>query len=139
MKEWETVRDQRWLTDVLGARNRVAYWTEKFENTFRGKIDTWDYQWIFTCWREGRVTIFPAVNLVRNIGFGKDATHTIGNNSRNPSKRSQPMVFPLRHPQHMITDKKADRHIFDRYFRNVSRVRKYLSRIKRIIYLKLAK
>ena len=139
MKEWETIRDQGWLSDILGARKRAAHWTEKFENTFRGAIDTWDYQWIFTCWRERRVTIFLAINLVRNIGFGKDATHTIGSNTRNHSTQSQQMVFSLRHSQHMITGKRADRHMFDRYFRKVSGIRKQLSRMKRIVHLKLAK
>lgn len=40
------------------------------------KIDTWDYQWVFHLLNQGQVAIAPARNLVENIGWGRDATHT---------------------------------------------------------------
>jgi hypothetical protein len=42
-----------------------------------GQIEAWDYQWTYSLWREGQVSIIPSQNLVVNIGFDADATHTI--------------------------------------------------------------
>ncbi len=38
--------------------------------------DVWDYQWAFTRACHEALTVFPAVNLVANIGFGSHGTHT---------------------------------------------------------------
>jgi hypothetical protein len=62
----------------LWGRRPLAYlsWRHVFRRLTAGRIDTWDYQWILTVWRERAVIVRPTVNLVRNIGFGADATHT---------------------------------------------------------------
>jgi hypothetical protein len=40
------------------------------------KLDAWDYQFIFNQITSGKLTVFPGKNLIRNIGFDSDATHT---------------------------------------------------------------
>lgn len=40
------------------------------------EVDAWDYQWIFTMLYERRHAIVSPVNLVENLGFMEDATHT---------------------------------------------------------------
>lgn len=47
-----------------------------YDKLANNEIDTWDYQWTF--WRlvQDGLSIIPANNLVRNIGFGAEATHT---------------------------------------------------------------
>ena len=57
------------------------YWTNIFNKIKSNKIDTWDYQWTFTCWYYNGLSIVPMKNLVTNIGFGIDATHTQNANS----------------------------------------------------------
>ena len=47
-----------------------------FESVARGEIDTWDYQWMSSLLRTGAVTVVPPTNLVSNIGFSAEATHT---------------------------------------------------------------
>ena len=42
-----------------------------------GRVDTWDFQWAFTQLAHHRVTLVSAVNLVQNLGFAADATHTV--------------------------------------------------------------
>ena len=59
------------------------YWTEAFEHVSdlsNKKINTWDYQWILTVWRNEGLVCRPKVNLVKNIGFDNRATHTIHEN-----------------------------------------------------------
>lgn len=40
------------------------------------KANTWDYSWHYTCRSLGGVAILPARNLIENLGFGVDHTHT---------------------------------------------------------------
>jgi hypothetical protein len=53
------------------------YWRAIFRELTQGRIDTWDYQWMLTVWRCHGLAVRPSVNLVRNIGFGAGATHTV--------------------------------------------------------------
>lgn len=55
-----------------------AYWNLVFDLAFKNQISTWDHQWTFAHWENNAVCATPANNLVRNIGFGADATHTSG-------------------------------------------------------------
>ena len=52
------------------------YFLKQFRDTHDGLIDTWDYQWVWTIWKNGGYALSAPVNLVENIGFGFDATHT---------------------------------------------------------------
>jgi hypothetical protein len=61
--------------------NQVNYWKKIFDDVIIGKIDTWDYQWMFAVWFNQASCILPNVNLVSNIGFGEYATHTLDSNS----------------------------------------------------------
>ena len=42
-------------------------------------VDTWDYQACAIAASRMQYTINPAISLIRNVGFGSDATHTFGN------------------------------------------------------------
>ncbi len=59
----------------------LAYWLLIFRNLAAGRIDTWDYQWILTVWRNNALACRPSHNLVKNLGFGADATHTFNTES----------------------------------------------------------
>ncbi|MFN5032407.1 MAG: nucleotide-diphospho-sugar transferase [Flavobacteriia bacterium] len=52
------------------------YWWNIFKQMNLDPIDTWDYQWSFCQWYFNGLSITPTINLVKNIGFGADATHT---------------------------------------------------------------
>jgi len=57
----------------------LAYWASNFEMLSRRMIDTWDVQLNHEAFVTGRWTATSNVNLVRNIGFGETATHTVVN------------------------------------------------------------
>ena len=52
------------------------YWSMIFTNLRRGRWDAWDYRWYLSVWRNIGLAAIPDRNLVTNIGFGEDATHT---------------------------------------------------------------
>jgi hypothetical protein len=67
----------------------------------RGELDTWDYQWHLTMVLQRMLQVVPAQNLISNIGFSHEATHTRDVLSAGNNLPSGPLAFPLRHPSVM--------------------------------------
>ena len=80
------------------------------------KIDWWDYQWDFARYVHGGLSIVPNTNLITNVGFGEDATHTFNADHREANLEIGTMEFPLRHPPFMIRDYESDRRKMDAFF-----------------------
>ena len=83
------------------------YWISIFDSVFSEKIDTWDYQWTYAIWANDGLSIIPNVNLISNIGFRDDATHTVGkyNERANVETKS---IGKIIHPAVLIQNKEAD-------------------------------
>jgi len=109
MKQWPELRATHWLRDLFSDPQVVRYYTLNFDLTHRHELDTWDFQWVFHCWRKNRWEIMPSVNLVANIGHDRgDATHTTFR-SRVGNVPLEAMSFPLSHPAEVMLDVEADR------------------------------
>jgi hypothetical protein len=127
MKLWETVRDGDWLNDILQNNAAAKYWKHKFQHTYIGKFDTWDYQWMLSGWLQGGLTILPNLNLVSNIGFdSQSSTHTKNKNSPFANMLTNTMQFPLKHPPFVIRDRQADDITFRNMFSLWSRINRKL-------------
>jgi hypothetical protein len=116
MTQWTRIRDEGRLVDLVGDAGAASFWGEIFDRVHSGEIDTWDYQWNFANWLEGRLAVLPAVNLISNLGFGRDATHTtdVSDLANMPVTR---MAFPLIHPAGIIRSIQADRFSESKCFR----------------------
>jgi hypothetical protein len=114
MQRWPDMRDTSMLTDLVGeevaAKVKVG-----FDNIHAGKTDSWDNQWTLAMWLAQGLAVLPAVNLISNIGFGPDATHTKKANSGIANQPTEPIEFPLRHPAHIARNRAAD----DQAYRNM--------------------
>ena len=49
---------------------------KNFRDVKKGKVDTWDFQWMYTRLDQSMLSIIPKVSLIENVGLGADATHT---------------------------------------------------------------
>lgn len=109
MKSWPTVKktNSEWH---YGDKSEVKSWSSIFDAVYNGQIDTWDYQWVFTNWINQRLNIVPRVNLISNIGFGSDATHTIRKTEVANLPRNT-LNFPLKHPELISRNIELD-HVF---------------------------
>src|SRR5262249_17348584 len=81
MKLYHDYDDYDFLKSVSCSRSFFSYWKREFDQVYHRTLDTWDYVWLFSCWANSGLTCTPRVNLVSNIGFGADATHTHDSNS----------------------------------------------------------
>ncbi len=109
IKIWPEVKENGWLRDAFNSDIEARYWTRIFDSVYRGEIDTWDYQWLFTSLMNNGLNIIPGENLVSNIGFGADSTHTSTvNQFSNMNVRE--LSFPLVHPPCMTRSSDADKY-----------------------------
>jgi len=107
MADWPQARAQGWLQQLFSDRAAINFWQSAFQSVYDGRIDTWDYQWTYACWRRGGLTALPQTNLISNIGFGAGATHTRRRNQFSNMVVS-PLTFPLSHPPEIVRDEQAD-------------------------------
>jgi hypothetical protein len=109
---WPELRNTEWLMRLgQGYKDFREFWTEKFDMAYAGKLDTWDYQWDFSIWLQNGLTIMPTKNLVKNIGFGWDATHTKDEGDWRGRLPLETISFPLEHPPAITPNQTADRWI----------------------------
>jgi len=108
----------------------IEYWYGVFRSVGREHLAAvWDHQWTYAIWKSGGLTIIPAINLVSNIGYGTDATHTKepGIWSDMPTKE----LLNIIHPGKMIQDRQADAYTFYRYYTEPAQVVQRPSLLKR--------
>ena len=113
MKLWQMVSKKEVAKDILQRSKNVEFWAQTFQATHKQEIDTWDYQWVFAQWIQNGLGIIPEVNLISNIGFRADATHTTIENlfSRLETKK---INFPLKHPPFIVQNSTIDGLILQR-------------------------
>jgi len=105
---WEEEKDKRHL--LFNNSREKFYFTSFISDALanKKKFSVWDTQYGFTLRLQSQLSVYPAVNLVINIGLGDpDATHT----SIKTGKLSIPVScinFPLKHPQYVLRNKNID-------------------------------
>ncbi|HUX43077.1 MAG TPA: hypothetical protein VMV83_18105 [Rectinemataceae bacterium] len=107
MSAWPTIRKERGFDQYFGKTSERYYWKSMFNYVYSGHLDTWDYQWVYSIFKESGLCAVPERNLVRNIGFADDATHTTAG-SLYAKLAAEELEFPLRHPDHMLIDSACD-------------------------------
>jgi hypothetical protein len=111
MSSWRALRDERFLDSMCNDPIEKEYWIKIFDDVANGDIDTWDYQWNYTCWQQSSMNIMPSINLISNIGFRSDATHTMGDSAWAHMPVGE--IPNIRHPIAVFRSHDADTYTFD--------------------------
>ncbi len=130
MSQWPTLVKENRLVDMLGSQKeaeiRYRYWSK----VYAGDVNAWSYQWHLACLCQGAYSVVPNRNLVSNIGFNQDSTHTVDSTSPFANLETHEMKFPLTHPKFIAKDSYA----YNLYFRQL-----YSPRLTDKISIKLKK
>ncbi len=112
LKDWPKLKKEKFLNDIFLSRKEIFYWENIFDNIYyKSQPNTWDYQWTYTCFKNSGLSIIPNINLINNIGFDEDATHTIKGGSQTNNKElrfKNTGIFPLIHPNVIAKSRSAD-------------------------------
>lgn len=82
-------------------------WYEIIQKLYNNEIDTWDYQLSITNLFSGGLSVIPNANLISNIGFGNDATHTFSANGFENISYGELDTIII-HPVSFLPEKAAD-------------------------------
>jgi len=102
------------LDKLFDRRAQREFWRRNFDAAFSGAIDTWDYQWVYRNLKDDRIAAVPNHNMIENIGFGEEATHT-GSAARGLPRVSEGIPSEIAHPRFMVPDPGADDFTYRRH------------------------
>jgi hypothetical protein len=139
MKSWPDFKEDmfKFVCEDLYERK---YWENIFDQMHKDPqiLNSYDYQWLYACWNQSGLSITPSVNLVSNIGFGSDATHTVNETIQAYVPTSD--IWDIKHPPFVVAHRDADQYTFDHVFggekmreadKLPAKIRRRLSSIKR--------
>jgi hypothetical protein len=123
------------MREFVGSEKMWNYFQKQFESTVEGKMDSWGFRWTYSCWKNQGLSIVPNKNLVSNIGFGENSTHTSSISSPQNNVPSYELTFPLRHPKKKLVNRKADEFSFQRIFMSrPNQIKRIAGAVKRRIF-----
>lgn len=113
LADWKIKKEKKDLLLYKKRKRLISYFERRFDAVYHytpldpieGGSNTWDYQWNYCLLKYNGVAIVPQNNLVRNIGFGSNATHTKDDNSPWANRETTPLKFPLIYPRKISTKK----------------------------------
>jgi hypothetical protein len=118
LAEWSSSADQDRLLSTFEESAERRFWRRAWNASATGEMDTWDYQWAFACVENGGLAVNPKVNLVSNVGFAHDSTHTQADSDPEnlADIPTSAMELPLRHPAVVERDVECDARTAARFF-----------------------
>ena len=108
MNNLEEFKNEEIIKSIFSNAKDQNYWIDTLVNVKKNKIDTWDFMWVFSVWKNNGLSIIPHRNLIKNIGFGPDATHTTKENTIFSKIHQFELPQPFIDPQLVVPDLKLD-------------------------------
>ncbi|NEN23426.1 hypothetical protein G3O08_07925 [Cryomorpha ignava] len=122
------------LTGYIENKDFLDYHKRLFEKTNSGEINTWDYQWFYTIWKNKGICLTPNVNCISNLGFHPNARNTKDIHSKLSKIPINVMEFPLQHPKELLLNETADNYYFRRHLKPVPSIfQRFKSLLKKTI------
>lgn len=128
MKSYDVFKRTHRIQDVWADKHVQRIWIKKFDAVYTNTLDTWDHQWTYAMWASGGLAIVPQGNLVSNIGFRKDATHT--KTKHVLADMQTEAIQEINHPSFVLADAEADAYYnqsFTMHRRILNKIMAYVS------------
>ncbi len=122
------------MSSMFASEDEIAYWRFVFTGIIAGRLESWDYFWAFSVWRNNGLAIYPDSNLVKNIGFLSEAVNTKPwkdyKGLRNAKLES---IEELRHPPTVELNRELDSVEFDVFYRRPPFLKRALMILKQML------
>lgn len=127
--DWRLMRDTDAWRYALNSSEQKSFMIQ-WDRYAQERDFPWDAEFLLWMFCEKKLGTSPCVNLIKNIGFGTDATHY---NQEDEITRwpAYSLEFPLRHPEVIARDRRYERANF-----REGEMRKWKSRFRRYILRK---
>ena len=108
MHSWDAWQFRRQVLRLTHSTTEANWWYWKLKEIQKdtSKKSYWDYQMQMHLFKNAAVTIHPKTNLVSNIGFDTEGTHTLSNDGR--GDREVYPILQLVHPNAITINNAMD-------------------------------
>lgn len=136
MSDYPDFKKNKRIKGLWSEKKVQNYYIDIFDKVYDNKINTWDYQLTYSIFKNNRLCICPNKNLVSNIGFISNSTHTSVKNKKISNLPTEEINFPLCHPRRVEYDYLNDKYVNDIYTKNyiLKRIMNFLKITKLIKY-----
>lgn len=107
MSEWPLIKSRKLLDCITDSKLEKLWRIQVFDSVYNNDLNTWDFQWSFYKLINNELSVIPAKNLIVNIGFGHDSTHTSG--ELNPKFMTAFDLVDLKHPLFIMRHNKFEK------------------------------
>ncbi len=114
MKSWPALRDTKFLKKICPNPAESEFWTRVLDGLHAGRDCTWDGQWQYACWVHQGIAVIPDKNLITNLGFRADASHTHAESRLANLEAGQ--ISTICHAPNLKVNGLADEYTFQTYW-----------------------
>lgn len=133
IKDWP--EEKKTVLASVGTRQATKrFWKAIFDKMYRKEIDTWDYQLCYLLLRNQGKCIVPKINLIKNIGFGNDATHTFDENSTSANREIYDIPLPLNHNYKYESEVKINQYYDTNEFTSPSIFQRAINKLTKALF-----
>ena len=112
--KWNSFKKSKSWKNKFHIALERKYWEKIFNLCYKKKIDSWAYPWLYSIWIKNGLSILPKSNLVKNIGFNLDASHTFSHKKFNfLTKKIEKKIV---HPKKIKINHLADEYTLRNFF-----------------------
>jgi len=104
MKDLNFLRKNENFRKSFSNESEWKHWINIFNSIALGEVNTWDAQVVYLTFTQGMLSIYPCGNLISNIGFRADATHTTELGGRLENLKMVDVTLPMVHPKFYFQD-----------------------------------
>ncbi len=116
LKIYKNLNTEKAFNIIFDDAHLSKSWNSIFNKLLENKIDTWDFQWAITNMFNNGLSIIPNSNLITNIGFGENATHTHNVDDDFSNLLAINMDANILHPILFLPHKEADKFTLKKEF-----------------------
>jgi len=139
IKLWQNKEVRNRIKDIIANDDQYKVRSKNFDDVSSKRVDTWDYQWNLARLLQSGLSIVPCVNLISNIGFREDATHTKSSHSTLANLKTENLEFPLKFNSITVADRDYDKIWFNKITNQVklsvrikTKLTKGIQKVKRL-------
>lgn len=108
---WPERRGTPFLHEWSDSPMEIAYWHKVLDMVHDKEpplAEAWDYAVQFSMWMHNMLAVRPRVNLVQNLGFDGEATHTPSDSPAVSGRLARGFPWPIVHPESLVRNRELD-------------------------------
>ena len=120
MENFPAYKANKSLKQIFDRKKDIFYWDKIFDDIYSDRLNSsWAYIWTFSIFQKSGVCVTPNYNMISNLGFGKEATHSKVYD-KNLANRNFENLGNISHPESISIFNNVTNEIMDARFRFVS-------------------